>query len=89
MLPFKKILAIYAILKETKNIRHLRWMKRFLKRVRTEVIEVLGNSCPAQVTSGYERLSAAVQTEDEVYLVMQKSGLTALRAAPSYRPDGL
>ena len=77
MLPFKKILAIYAILKETKNIRHLRWMKRFLKRVRTEVIEVLGNSCPAQVTSGYGRLSAAVQTEDEVYLVMQKSGLTA------------
>lgn len=74
---YKQIKSILGTLKDQKNVRHLSYLKRFLKRVQNNIIEELGVDCPQKLQDGYQSLSTAVQHEDEVYLVNQKSELTA------------
>lgn len=76
MLKFKQIISIMAKLKEQKNVRHLSWLKRFLQRVLTMIINELESDCPQKISDGYQALNTAVAHEDEVYLVSQKSDLT-------------
>ena len=46
MSSFKQILPILGMLKEQKNVRHLSFLKRVVKRVQNCIIEALGANCP-------------------------------------------
>ena len=65
------------MLREQKNVRHLSFLKRVVKRVQNCIIEALGANCPQKLQEGYQLFSQRVDREDDVYLVSQKSELTA------------
>lgn len=54
-----------------KNIRHLSWMKRFLERL----LQIA--NAPARLASVINTFQSAVGSEDQAYLVITKSDLTA------------
>ena len=77
MSNFKQIKSILGTLKDQKNVRHLSFLKRFTKRMQNNVVESLGANCPQKLQKAYQLLAQKVVSEDEVYLVSQKSELTA------------
>lgn len=77
MSNFKQIKSILGTLKDQKNVRHLSFLKRFTKRMQNNVVESLGANCPQKLQNAYQLLAQKVGSEDEVYLVSQKSELTA------------
>ena len=66
-----QIYPIAYILQRQKNIRHLSWMKRFLERL----LQIA--NAPARLASVINTFQRAVGSEDEAYLVITKSDLTA------------
>ena len=76
MPTFKQINPFIARVSDQKHIRHLLWMKRFDSRVSACITE-LGDETPAKLSQSYTTLHAAVEHEDQVFLVIQESSLTA------------
>lgn len=76
MATFKQINPFIGKVMNQKHIRHLSWMKRFDSRVGACVTE-LGLDVAVKVRHAYEALHAAVEHEDQMYLVIQESALTA------------
>ena len=66
-----QIPEISRLISRQKNIRHLSWMKRFLERV-----QQISNA-PARLADAINALQAAVGGEDQAYLIITKSDLTA------------
>ena len=66
-----QIPEISRLISRQKNIRHLSWMKRFLERV-----QQISNA-PARLAGAINALQAAVGGEDQAYLIITKSDLTA------------
>lgn len=66
-----QIPEISRLISRQKNIRHLSWMKRFLERL----LQIA--NAPARLASVINKFQSAVGSEDEAYLVITKSDLTA------------
>jgi hypothetical protein len=66
-----QIPEISRLISRQKNIRHLSWMKRFLERL----LQIA--NAPARLASVINTFQRAVGSEDEAYLVITKSDLTA------------
>ena len=69
-----KYIQIYSncsLISRQKNIRHLSWMKRFLERL----LQIA--NAPARLASVINTFQSAVGSEDQAYLVITKSDLTA------------
>jgi hypothetical protein len=66
-----QISEISRLISRQKNIRHLSWMKRFLERL-LQIANAL-----ARLASVINTFQRAVGSEDEAYLVITKSDLTA------------
>lgn len=77
-MTFKQIHPFMSRVSDQKHIRHLSWMKRFQGRVADNIVTPMGDDCPAQIADAYRAHSAAVSHEDQVYLIIQESQLTAL-----------
>ena len=75
-MTFKQINPFIAKVRTQMHIRHLSWMKRFDSRVRACITE-LGQDTPAMLSQAYTALHAAIEHEDQVYLIIQESALTA------------
>ena len=75
-MTFKQINPFIAKVRTQMHIRHLSWMKRFDSCVGACVTE-LGLDVAVKVRHAYEALHAAVEHEDQMYLVIQESALTA------------
>ena len=80
MATFKQINPFIGKVMNQKHIRHLSWMKRFDSRVGACVTE-LGQDVAVKVRHAYEALHAAVEHEDQVYLVIH---LTSGMRHPKY-----
>ena len=70
-MKYIQIPSINYIVQRQKNIRHLSWMKRFLERL----LQIA--NAPARLASVINTFQRAVGSEDEAYLVITKSDLTA------------
>ena len=70
-MKYIQISPIGYVLQRQKNIRHLSWMKRFLERVQQI------DHAPARLAGVINVLQSAVGSEDQAYLVITKSDLTA------------
>ena len=70
-MKYIQILAIFYVLQRQKNIRHLSWMKRFLERL----LQII--NAPARLANVINVFQQAVGGEDQAYLVITKSDLTA------------
>ena len=70
-MKYIQISPIGYVLQRQKHIRHLSWMKRFLERV-----QQISNA-PARLSGVVNVLQTAVGSEDQAYLVITKSDLTA------------
>ena len=66
-----QIYPIAYILQRQKHIRHISWMKRFLERL----LQIANP--PARLANTINAYQSAVGSEDEAYLVITKSDLTA------------
>jgi hypothetical protein len=66
-----QIPEISRLISRQKNIRHISWMKRFLERL----LQIA--NAPARLASVINTFQRAVGSEDEAYLVITKSDLTA------------
>ena len=66
-----QIYPISRILARQKNIRHISWMKRFLERL----LQIANP--PARLANTINAYQSAVGSEDQAYLVITKSDLTA------------
>ena len=69
-----KYIQIYSncsLISRQKNIRHLSWMKRFQERL----LQIA--NAPARLASVINTFQSAVGSEDQAYLVITKSDLTA------------
>ena len=66
-----QIYPIAYILQRQKNIRHLSWMKRFLERL----LQIANT--PVRLANVINVLQSTVGNEDQAYLVITKSDLTA------------
>ena len=75
-MTFKQINPFIAKVRTQMHIRHLSWMKRFDSRVSACITE-LGQDTPAMLSQAYTALHAAIEHEDQVYLIIQESALTA------------
>ena len=73
---FKQIKTVLADWKRQSHTRHLTFAQRIRDRVRTLVVEALGQSCPAQVTEAYTAFNAAVDHEDDTFKIITKSPYT-------------
>ena len=69
-----QIPQIARLLYRQKNIRHLSWMKRFLERL---LQFLAGFNAPARLTAVVTVLQQVVGSEDQAYLIITKSDLTA------------
>ena len=68
---YNQIYPIFRLLYRQKNIRHLSWMKRFLERV----LQIANT--PVRLANVINVLQSTVGNEDQAYLVITKSDLTA------------
>ena len=66
-----QIPEISRLISRQKNIRHISWMKRFLERL----LQIANT--PARLASVINTFQSAVGSEDQAYLVITKSDLTA------------
>ena len=66
-----QIPEISRLISRQKNIRHISWMKRFLERL----LQIANP--PARLANTINAYQSAVGSEDEAYLVITKSDLTA------------
>ena len=66
-----QIPEISRLISRQKNIRHLSWMKRFQERL----LQIA--NAPARLASVINTFQSAVGSEDQAYLVITKSDLTA------------
>lgn len=73
---FKQINAFSYLVNRQSNTRHLSWMKQFDGRLQSEIITPMGGSVPALLTSAVAQLTAAVNHEDDCYLIIVKSEKT-------------
>ena len=70
-MKYIQINSNFSSISRQKNIRHLSWMKRFQERL----LQIA--SAPARLASVINTFQSAVGSEDEAYLVITKSDLTA------------
>ena len=70
-MKYIQIYSIFSLIARQKNIRHLSWMKRFLERLLQ-----ISNS-PVRLANVINVMQSAVGNEDQAYLVITKSDLTA------------
>ena len=70
-MKYIQIPSINYVVQRQKNIRHISWMKRFLERL----LQIA--NAPARLASVINTFQSAVGSEDEAYLVITKSDLTA------------
>ena len=70
-MKYIQIYSVFSLIARQKHIRHLSWMKRFLERV-----QQISNA-PARLAGAINALQAAVGGEDQAYLIITKSDLTA------------
>ena len=70
-MKYIQIPSINYVVQRQKNIRHISWMKRFLERL----LQIA--NAPARLASVINTFQRAVGSEDEAYLVITKSDLTA------------
>ena len=70
-MKYIQIPSINYVVQRQKNIRHISWMKRFLERL----LQIANT--PARLASVINTFQSAVGSEDEAYLVITKSDLTA------------
>ena len=75
MMTFKQINPFIAKVRTQMHIRHLSWMKRFDSRVSACITE-LGQDTPAMLSQAHTALHAAIEHEDQVFLIIQESALT-------------
>ena len=68
---YNQIYPIIRLLYRQKNIRHLSWMKRFLERV----LQIA--NAPVRLANVINVLQSTVGNEDQAYLIITKSDLTA------------
>ena len=68
---YNQIYPIFRLLYRQKNIRHLSWMKRFLERV----LQIANT--PVRLANVINVMQSTVGNEDQAYLVITKSDLTA------------
>lgn len=73
---FKQIEPFVGKMQRAPHAAHLSWMQRFQERVQTLIVTVLGEDCPAMITSQNTALAAAVTAEDEAYRTITRSPLT-------------
>ncbi len=66
-----QIPEISRLISRQKNIRHLSWMKRFLERL----LQIV--NAPARLANVINAFQSTVGSEDQAYLVITKSDLTA------------
>lgn len=87
-IAFKQIEKFaYRITRQT-NIRHLNWSKTFRDRVESEIITPLDDSCPALISNAFSSYDTAVNCEDQVAIVIQRSEKTEeLEQADSVRDN--
>jgi hypothetical protein len=70
-MKYIQIYSNYSSISRQKNIRHLSWMKRFLERL----LQIANP--PARLANTINAYQSAVGSEDQAYLVITKSDLTA------------
>ena len=70
-MKYIQINSNFSSISRQKNIRHLSWMKRFQERL----LQIANT--PARLASVINTFQSAVGSEDEAYLVITKSDLTA------------
>ena len=70
-MKYIQIPSINYVVQRQKNIRHLSWMKRFQERL----LQIANT--PARLASVINTFQSAVGSEDQAYLVITKSDLTA------------
>ena len=68
---YTQIYPIFSLIARQKHIRHLSWMKRFLERV----LQI--SNTPVRLANVINVLQSTVGNEDQAYLVITKSDLTA------------
>ena len=68
---YTQIYPIFSLIARQKHIRHLSWMKRFLERV----LQIANT--PVRLANVINVLQSTVGNEDQAYLVITKSDLTA------------
>ncbi len=66
---FKQINPFARIVSRQTNTRHLSWMTQFRNRVQSEITEVVGQDVPTMLASAIAQLNAAVEHEDETYML--------------------
>ena len=70
-MKYIQINSFFSAISRQKNIRHLSWMKRFQERL----LQIA--NAPARLASVINTFQSAVGSEDQAYLVITKSDLTA------------
>ena len=70
-MKYIQINSNFSSISRQKNIRHISWMKRFQERL----LQIA--NAPARLASVINTFQSAVGSEDEAYLVITKSDLTA------------
>ena len=70
-MKYIQIPSINYVVQRQKHIRHLSWMKRFLERL----LQIANP--PARLANTINAYQSAVGSEDQAYLVITKSDLTA------------
>ena len=68
---YTQIYPIFSLIARQKHIRHISWMKRFLERV----LQIANT--PVRLANVINVLQSTVGNEDQAYLVITKSDLTA------------
>ena len=66
---FKQINPFARVVSRQTNTRHLSWMTQFRNRVQSEITEVVGQDVPTMLASAIAQLNAAVEHEDETYML--------------------
>ena len=68
---YTQIYPIFSLIARQKHIRHISWMKRFLERV----LQIA--NAPVRLANVINVMQSTVGNEDQAYLVITKSDLTA------------
>lgn len=77
IIDFKQINQFAHTVAKQSNNRHLSWMTQFKSRVQTEITTVMGQDVPAILAAAITQLNAAIQHEDETYLLPTFKTLSA------------
>ena len=73
IIHFKQVAPILGRLGNQSHKAHLMYVKTFRDRINTNVIESLGANCPQLISTAFTAYNAAVNHEDQVAIVIQKS----------------